>query len=110
MPSDRHAERRLHPSAIVFAAGRQLKSFALPLVLAVFGAGRSGGNWLVVPAIFIGATLVYATLQYLMFRYRFEASELVVRKGVLFRSERHIPYARIQNLDVAQNVLHRLLG
>ena len=108
MPSE-HAERRLHPSAVVFAVGRQLKSFALPLVLAVFGANRSGGNWFVVPAIFLGATLIYSLLQYLMFRYRFEASELVVRKGVLFRSERHIPYARIQNLDVAQNVLHRLL-
>jgi putative membrane protein len=31
------------------------------------------------------------------------------RTGLLFRNERHIPYARIQNLDAVQNVLHRLL-
>ena len=33
-----------------------------------------------------------------------------VRKGWIFRSERHIPYARIQNIDAVQNVFHRLLG
>jgi putative membrane protein len=110
MPSERHAHRRLHPSAIVFASAAQLKAVALPLVLAVFGANRYGGSWFVIAAVFLGGTLLSSLLQYLAFRYRFEASELVVRKGVLFRSERHIPYARIQSLDVTQNVLHRLLG
>lgn len=110
MPSERQGDLRLHPSAVVFSSATQLKTFALPLVLTVFGANRYGGSWLVIAAVVLGGTLLYSLLQYLAFRYRFEASELVVRKGVLFRSERHIPYARIQNLDVAQNVLHRLLG
>ena len=30
------------------------------------------------------------------------------RAGI-FRSERHIPYGRIQNIDALQNVFHRLL-
>ena len=34
---------------------------------------------------------------------------MVVRKGWIFRSERHIPYGRIQNIDALQNVFHRLL-
>ena len=38
------------------------------------------------------------------------SSELVIRSGLVFRSERHIPYARIQNIDAVQNVLHRLLN
>lgn len=109
MPSERHGDHRLHPSAVLFSVAQQLKSLALPLVFSVFGANRYASNWIVVPAVFLGGTLLYGLLQYLAFRYRFESSELVVRKGVLFRSERHIPYARIQNLDVAQNVLHRLL-
>jgi putative membrane protein len=50
----------------------------------------------------IGRTLSY--------RYRFEPSELVIRTGFVFRNERHIPYARIQNVDSVQNVLHRLIG
>ena len=33
----------------------------------------------------------------------------MVRDGLLTRTERHIPYARIQNVDLVQNPLHRLL-
>lgn len=35
---------------------------------------------------------------------------MVIRTGFLFRNERHVPYARIQNVDGVQNVLHRLLN
>ncbi|HLL22128.1 MAG TPA: PH domain-containing protein [Kofleriaceae bacterium] len=110
MLSEQTGDRRLHPSAVVFSASSSLRASALPLVLAAVGASRSGRSWLVIAAVVLGATLLYSLLQYISFRYRFGAGELVVRKGVVFRSERHIPYARIQNLDVTQNVLHRLLG
>ena len=33
----------------------------------------------------------------------------MIQSGLIFRNERHIPYARIQNLDAVQNVVHRLL-
>ena len=36
--------------------------------------------------------------EYLSFRYRYDANEMVIRTGFLFRNERHVPYARIQNL------------
>jgi putative membrane protein len=34
----------------------------------------------------------------------------VIREGVFVRSVRHVPYARIQNIDTLQGPLHRLLG
>lgn len=34
----------------------------------------------------------------------------MIRSGLLVRNERHIPIARIQNIDAVQNVLHRLFG
>ena len=45
----------------------------------------------------------------LTFRYRYDEHELVIRTGLLFRNERHVPYARIQNVDGVQTVFHRLL-
>ena len=33
----------------------------------------------------------------------------MIRSGILFRNERHVPYHRIQNLDAVQNVFHRAL-
>jgi putative membrane protein len=53
---------------------------------------------------------VAAVIRYLSYRIRYEGTELVVRSGVIFRNERHVPYARIQNLDAVQNVFHRMLG
>ena len=34
----------------------------------------------------------------------------MIRSGILFRNVRHLPYARIQNLDAVQNVFHRAFG
>jgi putative membrane protein len=117
MPS----EQRLHPASMLFAFADALKKFALPGLLVLLGAGRSGwsptfGNarlpegmelWLMLLLIPSGLS---AILRYLSFRLRYEPTELVIRSGIVFRNERHVPYHRIQNLDAVQNLFHRLLG
>lgn len=106
MPS----ERRLHPLSILFALWDHLRALVLPAIALLFTAGSRGWGWefwmlpLLVP--YVGA----AVLRYVSFRYRYEPGEMVIRSGILFRNERHIPYARIQNLDAVQNVIHRLFG
>jgi putative membrane protein len=106
MPS----EERLHPVSILFSFGRSLKAFALPglvgLVIAVRQPGPNMDGWMM---LFLIPAAVAAVVRYLSFRLRYEGEELVIRSGILFRNERHIPYARIQNLDAVQNVFHRLL-
>lgn len=103
-------ERRLHPSSFLFSMGRHLRALLLPAIAVIFTAGSSGRDWdLWLVLLLIPYTLA-ALARSLSFRYRFDADELVVRKGWVFRSERHIPYARIQNIDAVQNVLHRALG
>ena len=117
------SERRLHPVSIVFSLGGSLKALALPALFLFFGARSSGpgmGPWNFIDAVpgsfetwalwlLIPAT-VLSVVRYLTFRMRFEGTELVIRSGLLFRNERHIPYARIQNLNAIRNVLHRMLG
>ena len=107
MPS----EERLHPVSILFSFGRSLKAFALPglvgLVIAVRRPGPNVDAWMM---LFLIPAAVLAVVRYLSFRLRYEGEELVIRSGVVFRNERHIPYARIQNLDAVQSVFHRLLG
>jgi putative membrane protein len=106
MPS----EERLHPLSILFLFGRSLKAFAVPglvgLVIAVRRPGPNVDAWMM---LFLIPAAVVAVVRYLSFRLRYEGEELVIRSGVVFRNERHIPYARIQNLDAVQNVFHRLL-
>jgi putative membrane protein len=104
------SERRLHPLSILFGFADGVRRFALPGIFFLATAGFAGFAWqlmmlpLAVPYLFVSAA------RYLSFRYRYDPGELVIRSGFLFRNERHIPYARIQNIDGRQNVAHRLLG
>ena len=115
MPS----EQRLHLSTLLFDLARHVKQFALPAVLVLFGASQSTGGpggmfgrlpdrwelWLLV--MFVPAT-IFSIVRYLTFRLRYDDRELVIRTGLIFRNERHIPFSRIQNVDASQNVFHRL--
>ena len=114
------SEQRLHPASILFDIARYARIFAWPALIAFLGGprGTSGiGPWsydttafetwlwvLVLPSL--GLSIV----RYLTFRIRYDRDELVIRSGLLFRNVRHIPYARVQNLDAVQNVFHRALG
>ena len=106
MPS----ERRLHPLSFVFQVGGQLRQFIVPGIVLLVGAGSAGFGfeaWLL--ALLIPSTLI-ALVRSLSIRYRFDAGDLVITSGFIFRNERHIPYGRIQNIDAIQNVAHRLLS
>ena len=67
-------------------------------------------NWQFWLLLFLVPATIVAITRYLSFRLRYEGTELVIRSGIFFRNERHVPYARIQNLDAVRNVVHRLLG
>ena len=115
------SEQRLHWATLFFDLARQVKQFALPAVLVIFGASQSTGGpggmfgrlpdrweaWLLL--LFVPATL-FSIVRYLTFRLRYDDRELVIRSGLIFRNERHIPFSRIQNVDASQNVFHRLFN
>jgi putative membrane protein len=117
MPS----ELRLHPATLFFDLLKHLKAFAFPALLVIFGTSRSSGGpdgmfghlpsnwelWLLV--LFVPATL-FSIFRYVSFRLVYAPHELVIRSGVIFRNERHIPYSRIQNVDAIQNLFHRLFN
>ena len=101
------AEQRLHPLSILFRLAAQVRWFAVPglLVLATGAMGWGWELWLMPLAI---PFAILSVVEYVFFRYRYDAHEMVIRTGFLFRNERHVPYARIQNLHAVQNVFHRL--
>lgn len=103
MPS----ERRFHPLTVLFALGGELRNFIAPILFASFTARSRGGdmqNWFL---IFMIPSVLIAASRYWFSTYRYSETELVVRTGIFFKNERHIPYARIQSVDAKQNVFHR---
>ena len=105
MPSD----RRFHPLTILFALGGELRNFLLPAVFATMTASQ-GNQVQRFFLVFLVPGAVMAVARYFFSTYRYDETELVVRTGVIFKNERHIPFARIQSVDAVQNVLHRLCG
>jgi putative membrane protein len=101
-------ERRLHPSSVLFLLLGDLGRAILPLAAAVVFARGPG-----LETLAAAASIPYAgflLLRYWYSRYELGDEELVVRTGLLFRNERHVPWTRIHNVGVSQNALHRLLG
>ncbi len=102
------AEQRLHPFSWLFVLITQLREAALPLIVFVlFGRGEWWELFILVAAVVFA---LYAFVYSIGFRYRIDADELHVREGIFDRTERHIPYARIQNIARRSNVLHRWFG
>lgn len=106
MPSD----HRLHPTSVFFGVSAKLRELLLPVVLVLFGARSAGWGWEAWLGILVIPYVLVSLLRYVSFRYRFDPDELVMREGLIFRNERHVPYARIQNLDAVETVFHRLAG
>jgi len=100
---------RLHPLTLVFAFWNAVKSIIIPLVvILLFGKGRWPDTYVWVAAVFLGVSVVWAIIRYFTFTYRIENGELITRHGLLGRTERHIPLARVQDIRIEQGVLHRL--
>src|SRR5688572_26528099 len=102
------SDRRLHPASFFFAITGHLRNFLLPGLAVLFTAGAAGADWDMWLVTVVIPLAVFSFLRSLSYRYRLAETELVIRTGFVFRNERHIPYARIQNVEAVQNVIHRL--
>jgi putative membrane protein len=99
---------RLHPTSLVVRAAAYAKKLVLPAVFVLVLARNSSWEvWLLIAFV---PALAFEFFRYFTLRYRLGPEELVVRKGLIFRSERHIPFSRIQNINLVQGPLHRWFG
>jgi len=106
-PDTSRADHRLHPMSWLFVLLQQLRQFIVPLIAAFFFGGDRNELW---PLIGVGVLALVAVWRYFTYRYGLTADALVVRSGLLERSVRVIPFARIHNVALQQSLLHRVFG
>ncbi|PCR90162.1 PH domain-containing protein [Natrinema ejinorense] len=106
---------RLHPlSAVSMALQRGVTGFSMPffvvMILSSFVDAVDIGwvFWLAPVGLVVG--IAYGVAYYYRFTYHATSSTFDVTSGVLSRRSREIPYRRIQNVDVSQNLFQRILG
>ncbi len=67
--------------------------------------------WGVAGMIVMGvATIIYSVFAARRIRYWITDEDLVIRSGIIGRTVRRIPWARVENVQQKRNVLHRLTG
>ncbi len=100
----------LHPMTLVQRFLLSLPAFALLLIPVI----RSADSATLFPIIIVVAYGIMAlpliALRYYRFRYSITPKEIVIQSGVLTRQNRSIPIERIQNIEIEQSLLPRILG
>ena len=102
---------RLHPLFLLTGLGGSLRGmaggYAFIAYLAV--SGRLGTALLATAALFV--LLAISTFIYWRrFEYRVGTNEIRIDSGILSRTHRSIPFDRVQDVDISQGPLARLLG
>ncbi|NOT61580.1 MAG: PH domain-containing protein, partial [Acidobacteria bacterium] len=99
---------RLHPLTLVFGVWQGVRGI-WPLLL----LGAFGNRWwgiIIMGTLSLAGSVAFAAFRYFSFSYRIENNELITKEGLLGRSERHIPLARVQEIRIEQHLLHRLFN
>lgn len=108
-PSEGVAEpRRLHPASLLFTFLTMARHIVVPALIGLVFSPVGGAQFWVLIALV--PTSLAAVARYVSYRYALTDDELVIRQGIVIRNERHVPYARIQNINRVQNPLHRMFG
>lgn len=111
VPERRLDWRTLVVHAVTFRQARAILSGAGPLAVIAALQGRLGSVGLVgIVVVAALASLAFAVLRWWRFTFEVDGQRLLVRQGLVSRSERAIPLDRIRGVDVEAGPLHRLAG
>ena len=102
---------RLHPLFLLTGLGGSLRGIAGGYV--AIGYLAVSGRWgtaLIGAAALVIFLAVGVFLYWRRFEYRVGANEIRIDSGILSRTHRSIPFDRIQDVDITQGPIARLLG
>lgn len=96
-------DKHLSPLNLV----NRLKDILIAIFLASFIGDPLHIDSFKLGIIFVIITIVWDILSYLCFTYSIEDSQIVIKKGVIFKKVIHVPFARIQSIEHSQYFLFR---
>lgn len=100
---------RLSPFSIIYQFIRHLPGIGITLYFAINGSGENL-IYLIIAIIFGLFIFPITLLNYYYFKYLITDKEFIIHSGILSKKQRVIPLSKIQNINLSQNFLQRILG
>ncbi len=105
--------QRLHPLTIVIEAWRAVSRFLIIILFFGFQAMTNRGPIDTSELIFGGVGLLVvasALVRYFTYSFAIYNGSLLVKEGLITKKDRTIPLARIQNINLKRDLIHRIVG
>jgi len=100
--------KRLDKTSPLFTLYEVVKKTIIPLIFGVLTYERSVKVQIIVISV-VSFFSLFSILQYWFYHYWIKADKIEIKEGIFFKKNRKVPYTRIQNVNVLQNPLHRIL-
>lgn len=103
--------RRLHPLTLLLAVIR-LGPGSFNILPALLALGVTGRTQWILPALggFLLLSLVYSWLAWTRFSWRVDDDDVTISSGIVSKTQRVIPFDRIQDVSIEQGLVARTLG
>ena len=102
--------QRLHSFTLLLRLGASLPALVVILLPTLQNPSSENIVSVVLGILYGLVALPAIVLQYLRFSYRITPKQIVIQKGVINRQNRSIPIERVQNIQIEQNLVARMLG
>ena len=99
---------RLDKTSPIFTLYEVVKKTIIPLIFGVLTYERSVKVQIIIISV-VSFFSLFSILQYWFYHYWIKADKIEIKEGIFFKKNRKVPYTRIQNVNVLQNPLHRIL-
>ncbi|PKL86538.1 MAG: hypothetical protein CVV22_00115 [Ignavibacteriae bacterium HGW-Ignavibacteriae-1] len=102
--------RKLHPLTLVYRLFTNLPGLALTYYFVIVEGQSDQFGYLLFALIGLLILVPSVVLNYIFFNFQITPRELVIRSGVIAKRQRSIPLEKIQNVNINQNFIQRILG
>jgi putative membrane protein len=102
--------KRLSVKSIFYRFSRQIPMLGLYIYFGVIQGSGENYVFLIMALLFGFLAIPSTLLSFIYFKYLITQDELIIQSGIVNRKQRNIPLKRIQNVNIQQNFVQRLLG
>ena len=101
---------RLHPFTLLHRVIVSIPALVVVLLPVLRGPDADAWVWIALAAVYGIGVIPLILLQYLRFSYAVTPDEIIIHQGVFTYQHRNIPIERVQNIEIEQRLLPRMLG